>query len=116
MSSPFFISVILALPLTKLSSDPGPNGSGAWAKRHGLFLSRYEIPTPRAETQLEKVEAKLRAELNTFSGPLEALKELSARTTVSVRTGLSIRRLQSRHREIDEEGLGEPISYRELDA
>lgn len=113
ISAPFFVSVILALPATKLSSDPGPNGFGAWAKRHGLFLSKYEQPTPRPETVLETVEANLKEAMERHNsiatgsgrGRMNTIDRLDAWRSQSntITSGLSTRRMRSTFSEGQEE-------------
>merc|ERR1719453_382265 len=71
-SLPFFLSVVLAVPLAKLSSSP-KGGAGEWCRKHQLFMSPYEEPLV-PEADLDGAEASLKAELEEFekAGGLEA--------------------------------------------
>jgi hypothetical protein len=72
-SLPFFLSVVLAVPLAKLSSAPR-GGAGDWTRKHQLFMSPYEEPLA-PETDLDGAESCLKAELDAYT------KELSTRAS-----------------------------------
>jgi len=63
-SLPFFLSVVLAVPLAKLTSAP-KGGGGEWTRKHGLFMSPYEEPLV-PEADLDGAEARLKVELEAF--------------------------------------------------
>jgi len=76
VSLPFFASIVLAVPLAKLSSSP-KGGGGDWTRKHKLFMSPYEM-SEVPEADLDGAEQRLKKELAAFEeSPEEPSEDLS---------------------------------------